>query len=131
MKPWRRWKEWLASSDTLLAHWLRAAREVFLGEMPILAGGTALFAIVAMVPTLAASVAIYSVVADPSEIHSHLVRLNTVLPANVVDVLGEQLDRGAARSNSELGLALAVSVLVAVFAARGAARALIDTLNRA
>ncbi|MEJ7601352.1 MAG: YihY/virulence factor BrkB family protein [Kofleriaceae bacterium] len=131
MRPWLRWKEWLASSDTILAHWLRAARDALLGEMPILAGGTALFAIVAMVPTLAASVAIYSVVADPGEIHSHLVRLNTVLPANVVDVLGEQLDRGAARSNRELGLALAVSVLVAVFAARGAARALIDTLNRA
>jgi len=132
VRAWvRRWKNWLDANESGLAHWLRAARDALLGEMPILAGGTALFAIVAMVPTLAASVAIYSVVADPSQINSHLVRLDTVLPSNVVEILGEQLDRQAQRSSRELGFALAVSVIVAVFAARGAARALIDTLNRA
>jgi membrane protein len=122
---------WLDTSESIVAHWLRAARDALLGEMPILAGGTALFAIVAMVPTLAATVAIYSVVADPHEINEHLIRLDTVLPSNVVEVLGEQLERQASRSNRELGLALGASVLIAVLAARGAARALIDTLNRA
>ena len=131
MRPWRRWRVWLDTSESIVAHWLRAARDALLGEMPILAGGTALFAIVAMVPLLAATVAIYSVVADPSEINSHLVRLDTVLPSNVVEVLGEQLERQAQRSSRELGLALGASIVIAVLAARGAARALIDTLNRA
>jgi membrane protein len=39
--------------------------------------------------------------------------------------------RKAGGSQSELGVALAISVLVALFASRGAARALIDSLNRA
>lgn len=127
----RRAQIWIDSSDALLAHWLRAAREALLGEMPILAGGTALFAVFALVPSLAAVVAIYGVVADPSSIDQHLSGLETVLPEQVVRFLADQLARQAAASDKSLGLAAAISVLLAVFSARGSARALIDSLNRA
>jgi membrane protein len=128
---WRRWAVWFDSSESLFVQWLRAAREALLGEMPVLAGGTALFAIFAVVPTLAAIVAIYSVVADPTEINSHLSGLETVLPPNVVVFVNEQLERQTQRSHRDLGFALIVSVFMAVFSARSAARALIDALNRA
>src|SRR5262245_11362424 len=122
---------WLDTSDAIAARWLRAGREALLGEMPILAGGTALFAVFAVVPTLAAAVAVYGVVADPAQINSHLAGLERVLPVQVVDFLADQLQRKARSSSRELGLALAVSVFVAVVSARGSARALIDALNRA
>jgi membrane protein len=128
---WRPWVDWFQTSESLLAQWLRAAREALLGEMPVLAGGTALFAIFAVVPTLAAIVAVYSVVADPSEINRHLRGLETVLPPNVLGFVSDQLERQTQRSSSDLGFALVVSILAAVWAARGAARALIDALNRA
>ncbi len=131
MRPWLRVMAWINTSDAIVAHWLRAAREALLGEMPILAGGTALFAMFAVVPTLAAAVAIYGVVADPHRIQTHLAGLETVLPAEVVTFLADQLERQATRSSRELGLALGLSVVVAVWASRGAARALIDALNRA
>lgn len=131
MKPWRRWSTWWRTSDAYAARWLRAAHATLLGEMPILAAGTALFAIIAVVPSLAAAVAIYGLVADPFEIHSHLDGLQHVLPIEVVQFVGDQLERQARRSNGELGLQLAVSVGLAVFSARGSARALIDSLNRA
>lgn len=131
VKLWRRWLAWLDSSDAIVAHWLRAARDALLGEMPILAGGTALFAIFAVVPTLAAAVAVYGVIADPGAIERHLQGLETVLPPQVVVFISEQLQRKAKSSSQELGLAVAISVLVAVVSARGAARALIDSLNRA
>jgi membrane protein len=54
-----------------------------------------------------------------------------VLPPQVVAFISEQMARKAGGSQSELGVALAVSVIVALFASRGAARALIDSLNRA
>lgn len=130
-RHWIRAHAWLNTSEAVAAHWLRAAREALLGEMPILAGGTALFAIFAVVPTLAAAVAIYGVVADPSEINSHVQGLESVLPAQVVRFVAGQLERQAQSSSGELGLALAVSVLIALVSARGAARALIDALNRA
>jgi membrane protein len=126
-----RWMRWLNTSDSLVAHWLRAGHEALLGEMPILAGGTALFAVVSVVPILAACVAIYSLIADPTRIDAHLAGLQSVLPPQVVAFLADQLARKAASSQSELGIAVAVSVVVALWASRGAARALIDSLNRA
>ena len=131
MRLWTRSLVWLDSSESMVAQWLRAAREALLGEMPVIAGGTALFAMFSVVPTLAAIVAIYSVVADPNEINTHLAGLETVLPPNVVVFINEQLERQTQRSNRDLGFALVVSIVVAVFSARGAARALIDALNRA
>ncbi len=130
-RQWIRAQSWLDTSDAVPAHWLRAARDALLGEMPILAGGTALFAIFAIVPTLAAAVAIYGVVADPAQIARHLSGLETVVPPPVVSFLRDQLDRQALQSKRELGIALAVTVVVALFSARSAARALIDSLNRA
>lgn len=131
---WRIWiraQAWLNTSDAVVAHWLRAARDALLGEMPILAGGTALFAIFAVVPLLAATVALYGVIADPSEIDAHVRGLETLLPAQVVRFIADQLARQARSSTGELGVALGVSVFVALLSARGAARALIDSLNRA
>ena len=131
MTFWRRVFGWFEHSETLLARWLRAAHDALLGEMPILAAGTALFAIFAVVPLLAAVVAIYGVVADPHDINSHLKGLETVLPTNVVAFLSDQLTRQAQRSHRALGLALGVSIVVALYSARSAARALMDALNRA
>ncbi len=122
---------WINTSDFVVAHWLRAAREALLGEMPILAGGTALFAMIAVVPTLAAAVSLYGVVANPASIETQLVGLTAVLPPDVVSFLTDQLQRQAQRSTGELGVALAISTFLAILSARSAARALIDTLNRA
>jgi membrane protein len=116
---WRAWRTWWRTSDSLTARWLRSAREALLGEMPILAAGTALFAILAVVPLLAATVAVYGLVANPYEIHQHLRGLQQVVPQELVDFLGDQLERQAK---------LAIAALVA---ARSSARALIDSLNRA
>jgi len=131
MSFWRAWQHWWRTSESLNARWLRAAHEALLGEMPILAAGTALFAILAVVPLLAAVVSIYGLVANPFEIHQHLRGLEQVIPAEIVDFLGEQLERQAKRSSSTLGLQLAGSVTVAMISARSSARALIDALNRA
>ncbi len=127
----QRWHDWWQTSQRTPARWLRAAHAALLGEMPALAAGTALFAILAAVPTIAAVVAIFGLVADPLEIRGHLRGLETVLPQEVVDFLGYQLERQAKRSSGELGAQLATSVVLAMYSARGSATALIDALNRA
>src|SRR5882672_5271146 len=96
------WTAWLMNSDSVVARWVRAARDALLGEMSVLAGGTALFAILATVPTLAAVVGVYGLIADPHQIHGHLQGLETVLPSDVVGFIGEQLERQATRSSGEL-----------------------------
>ncbi|HUS29134.1 MAG TPA: YihY/virulence factor BrkB family protein [Kofleriaceae bacterium] len=130
-KTLKGWSHWWRTSESVLARWLRAAHEALLGEMPILAAGTALFAIIAVVPTLAAAVALFGLMADPSEIAGQLTALRHVLPVEVVDFIANQLTRQASRGTTELGLQLGISTFLAVFSARGSARALIDSLNRA
>jgi membrane protein len=127
----QRWHDWLLTSEAIVARWLRAAHDALFGDMPVLAAGTALFAILATVPTLAAVVGVYGLIADPREIHGHLSGLESVLPPEVVVFVGDQLERQAKRSTGEIGFAVATSIVVAVYSARGAARALIDALNRA
>ena len=132
MSFWRAWQHVVVaparpSSRTGCA----PRREALLGEMPVLAAGTALFAILAAVPLLAAVVGVYGLVADPYEIHTHLRGLDAVLPPDVLAFLGDQLERQAKRSSGDLGIAVATSIAVAMFSARGAARALIAVLNRA
>ncbi|HEX7843822.1 MAG TPA: YihY/virulence factor BrkB family protein [Kofleriaceae bacterium] len=131
MRFLRRWLDWVETSDSLVAHWMRAAHDALFGEMPVLAAGAALFAILAAVPALAAVVGVYGLVADPHEIHGHLRGLQTVLPIEVVTFVGDQLERQAQRSSGELGFAVATSIVIALYSARGAARALISVLNRA
>lgn len=125
----RRVISWVDSSPSTVARWLRAARSALLGEMTTYAAGTALFAILATVPTLAAVVAIYSYVADPRDIHHHLQGLEQVIPLEVVRFLQDQLERAADNSSGELGIAIITSLAVAIYSARGAASSLIDALN--
>jgi len=131
VKAFRRWQAWVRTSDAMVAHWLRAAQEALLGEMPVLAAGTALFAIIATLPLLAAVVQIYGLVADPGQIQRHVSMLATVMPPGVISFLEDQLMQQAQRDTSTLGLTLAGTVLLAMASSRGAARALIDALNRA
>ena len=129
MRFLRSWLDWALTSDSLIAHWMRAAHDALLGEMPVFAAGTALFAILATVPTLAAVVGVYGLVADPHEIHGHLRGLQAVLPSEVVAFVSDQLERQATRSSGELRFAVATSIVIALYSARGAARALISVLN--
>lgn len=131
MKFLGRWATWVNTSDMIVAHWLRAAKEALLGEMPVLAAGTALFAIISMLPLLAAVVSIYGLVADASQIKGHIHSLHSMLPPGVLDFLQDQLEQQAARSSTGVGIALAFSIVLAIWSARGAARAMVDSLNRA
>ena len=128
---WHRLSHWAAHSESTLARWLRAARSALFGEMPELAAGTAFFAVLATVPTLAAVVAIYGAIADPTAIHNHLATLSKVMPPDVLGFVDSQLQRQAERSSGEATLTIATSVIVALYSARGGADAMIDVLNRA
>jgi membrane protein len=127
----RKWRDWWRKSPTPPARWLRAAHAALLGEMPVLAAGTALFAITAAVPALAAVVSLFGLVADAHAIESHVRAFTGVLPPDVVTFLADQLERQAERSSGELGAQLVTSVVLAMISARGSVHALVDALNRA
>lgn len=112
-------------------HWLYAARGALLGEGPVLAAGTALFAILATVPTLAGVVSLYGLIFDARTIEAHFAGLERVLPRAVAEFAISQLQRQASQSDGQLSFAIVSSLVVAVYSARSAAGALIEALNQA
>lgn len=110
--------------------WVRVLRNALLGDLPVLAAGVALFALLAVIPGVAAVVATYALVADPADIRPQLEDLSRVLPHEVVQLVIEQLERDAARSARELGVALIGTLAFALYSARSTLDATMISLNR-
>lgn len=108
---------------------LRVVEHLFRDDATILAGGVAMFLLLGLLPTLAAVVSIYALLADPHDIHWHLKGLDKVLPAAVFELLLDQLQRAARRSQGELGLAVAGSTVLALYSMRSSADALLTGIE--
>lgn len=98
-------------------------------RVSLIAAGIAFFLFVAMFPALAAFVSVYGLVADPATIEAHLETLGAILPTGVIDVVRTEVQRIADQTESTLGVALLVSVLLAVWSANKGTLALFEGLN--
>lgn len=98
-------------------------------HLSIIAAGVAFYLLLAMVPALAALVAMYGLFADPREIGTRVTSLAGVLPREALELLEEQLQRLVATSGGALGLGAALGVLLSVWSATRGTKALIDALN--
>jgi len=94
-----------------------------------IAAGVAFYALLAIFPAIAALVAIYGLIADPSTISQHLSDLSGVLPGGATDVIGDQLQRLTSQTSSKLGFALLFGVAVSLWSANAGMKALFDALN--
>ena len=108
---------------------MRVIRRSLQGQITVNAAGIALFSLLAAVPTLAATVSLYGLISDPSQIEGHLDGLYNVFPRQVVDFMIVQLERATRGSSSELSATLITSLFVAVYSARNATQAIIAGLN--
>lgn len=96
---------------------------------PVMAAGVALFLILGLLPTLAAIVSVYALVADPGQIEQHLAGLERVIPDAVFSLIVDQLELAAQRSSDELGLALAGGLVLALFSTRASADAILTAIE--
>src|SRR5688572_19995409 len=97
-------------------------------NLAIVAAGVGFYGFVAVVPALAATVSIYGLVADPSNIGDQITSLATVLPEEVMPLLREQMIRITSNSQAA-GIGATVSVLLAIYSSASATKALISGLN--
>jgi membrane protein len=91
--------------------------------------GIAFYGLLAIFPALAALLSIYGLFADIDAVQRHLAALEGVLPGGAIEIIGEQIRRIAAATNSNLGLAFFVGLAVSLWSANAGMRALIDGLN--
>ncbi|WP_415026626.1 YihY/virulence factor BrkB family protein [Bradyrhizobium sp.] len=94
-----------------------------------LAAGMTYYSILAIFPALAALVAIYGIFTDPGAIAKHLDDIAGFVPGGAIDVAREQLTRVASKGNQALGMTFAVGLVISLWSANAAMKALFDTLN--
>jgi membrane protein len=92
-------------------------------------GGVAFFALLAILPGIAATVSLYGLFADTSTIANHLTILSGILPGGALALIADQVTLLARQANETLGSAFAVGLLVVLVSANSGVVALFDALN--
>lgn len=118
-----------------LAWWRDLVREVrdaiARDNVVLLAAGVAFFALLAIVPGLAAMVAIWGLVAEPSDVTSVVDNLASSLPPSAQQTIEEQLRSVAESSRAGLGVTAVAGILVSLWSASTATKHLFQAVRTA
>jgi membrane protein len=98
-------------------------------NLSIIAAGIAFYAMLALIPTIAALVAIYGLVADPADIQEQLASLRSFVPRDAYGIIEGQVSRLVAADSRALGLASLFATLLAFWSSRAGVAAMIQGLN--
>ena len=110
---------------------MRIGRRLSADNAVLLAAGVAFFGIFAVFPTVVAVVSVYGLVANPADVAEQVADLTEALPEPTRDFLLTQVDAVVATSSTELGVALAVAVVVALWSASSGVRHLMESIRAA
>jgi len=98
-------------------------------NVSIVAGGLALFALLAVFPSLAAAVAIYGLVASPEAIAAQIQAFSDLLPPATLQILQNQLQNLINQQSGTLSIGVVIGILLAMWSARKGMVALITAIN--
>ncbi|MEX1162582.1 MAG: YihY/virulence factor BrkB family protein [Nitriliruptor sp.] len=100
-------------------------------HVSLLAAGVAFKGLLAIFPAIIAGISIWGLVADPATITRQMGSITSALPESASGLLTDQMENVAGSDSSTLGVALAVSVLIALWSASGGMAGLIEGINAA
>ncbi len=109
----------------------RIGRRISADNAVLLAAGVAFFGIFAVFPTVVAVVSVYGLVANPADVAEQVADLTEALPEPTRDFLLTQVNAVVATSNAELGVALGLAVVVALWSASSGVRHLMESIRAA
>ena len=93
------------------------------------AAGVAYYVLLALFPGIAALVSIYGLVADPNTMISHVDAVAGFAPGGAIDIVRDQLTRLSAQGSTRLGVSSLVGLVISLWSANSAIKALFDSLN--
>ncbi|MDO8380447.1 YihY/virulence factor BrkB family protein [Phenylobacterium sp.] len=117
--PMRGWKDVL---------W-RTYREVTCDRLSAVAGGVTFYTLLALFPAIGVFVSLYGLFNDVTAVQAQLVQFAAVIPSSVIDIVGDQMLRLATRPHASLSAAFVLSLLLSIWSANAAMKALFDGLN--
>ena len=93
------------------------------------AAGVTFYALLAIFPAISALVSLYGLFADRSTINDHLASLSGFVPGGGMEIISDQVKRLAAQGDGKLGFGAAFGILLSLWSANGATKAVFDALN--
>jgi membrane protein len=117
--PWPAWK------DIAIRTWKRTWQD----NVGLVSAGVAYYGFLAIVPLLGLVVLVYGLLADPKKVVDDFQMLAIIFPADVANLIAEQL-LGAIKTTQETkGIGIVVGLLVALYGATNGAGAVVTALN--
>jgi membrane protein len=108
---------------------MRVRKEMTADNIDIIAGGLALYALLAVFPALAAAVSIYGLFASPADIANHLQQVAATLPEDATKILQQQLKELTQHPQDALSFGVIVGIALALWSARKGMVALMTITN--
>ena len=107
----------------------RAWQEISDANLFLVAGGVTYAVLLALFPGLAALVAIYGLVFDPTQVERQVGALSGVLPEQSQQLLADELHKLVTASSGTLGVSAAVALLLALWSASRGMSGLMTAFN--
>lgn len=98
-------------------------------NISLISAGVAFFGMFSIFPALAAVIAIFGLLADPAVVVQQLELMRDIIPVDAYDIIAGQMDRLLSTGGEALGWASAVSIGLALWAARAGVAGLMGGLN--
>jgi membrane protein len=108
---------------------VRVRRRIAADNVDVIAGGLALFALLAAFPALAAAVSIYGLFASPDSIASHLHQFAGALPDEALQILQRQLTEFSRHRLGALRFGVGLGLVLSLWSARKGMVALMKVTN--
>jgi len=116
-----------------LRDWWKVLKGIFggLGEkkVSLMAAGVAFFAMLALFPSITATISLFGYVADPVVVQDNLGMLQPIIPAEVYELITNQVVSLVSSERRALGLASILSLLLAIWSARAGITAMMAGLS--
>ena len=95
----------------------------------LVAAGVAFYAFLAFIPALIATISIYGLIADPSDVKKQVKSIASALPEEVQKFLNFQLTSIINANRAGVSITLAISIIIALWSASGGMGALISGIH--
>lgn len=105
------------------------ARNITAHHTMLVASGVAFSCVLGLIPALIAVVAVYGLVAEPSDVESNLAPLVDVLPTDAGELLIDQLEAVTDISSAEVTLGLAIGLIGVLYAVSSALNAMVMAIR--
>jgi membrane protein len=108
---------------------LKTFREAGKDRVTLIAGGVTYFLLLALFPSVTAFISIYGLFVDPAAVGTQLDLLTNVIPAGGLEIIQDQLLRVTEQGKPALGVALAISLAIALWSASSGVKAMFEAMS--